>query len=360
MFRKAITIVFLFSSLIGCAAYDYGYSSLDYEGKLVNLNSEWGKKRLHQIVNYDKSATNLISLGYEPKFLYEVSDDDYYFISEAASYHFERPFLDTNSIITKLTVVPTSIKAEFIKYGIPLPTSATKSTEKHINSSNSPSVTKPVPAIPHQHPMNKKNKSQVIAAKVMTASELFEKRSASVLQIISAQMDSKGVIDPDSLATGSGVVISKHLLVTNYHVIENRNKYVTAESSINGEDTVWRLHKFDKDLDIAILVANEEHHYVNSYQRIDNLKVGQKVYAIGSPEGLKNTLSEGIISGKRPVSDGHVIQTTADITFGSSGGGLFDDKGYLVGITSFGQTGGANLNFAMPMDSVFKVLRKHK
>lgn len=77
------------------------------------------------------------------------------------------------------------------------------------------------------------------------------------------------------------------------------------------------------------------------------MAVGDKVFAIGSPIGMKNSLSEGIVSGLREHKGITVIQTTAPISPGSSGGGLFDAQGNLVGITTFKLIKGENLNFAV-------------
>ena len=82
------------------------------------------------------------------------------------------------------------------------------------------------------------------------------------------------------------------------------------------------------------------------------LKVGAKVYAIGAPKGLELTLSDGIVSSLREVEGGHYIQTTAAISPGSSGGGLFDESGALVGLITFYFSEGQNLNFAVPVEWV--------
>ncbi len=77
-------------------------------------------------------------------------------------------------------------------------------------------------------------------------------------------------------------------------------------------------------------------------------KVGQRVYAIGAPQGLELTLSEGLISALRGTDKGAIIQTTAPVSPGSSGGGLFNSSGQLVGIVTFQRKSGQNLNFALP------------
>ena len=83
-----------------------------------------------------------------------------------------------------------------------------------------------------------------------------------------------------------------------------------------------------------------------------SLRVGDRVYAIGAPHGLELTLSEGLVSALRSVGGDQVIEiTTAPISPGSSGGGLFDERSPgSIGITSFKSKGGENLNFAWPMD----------
>ena len=87
-------------------------------------------------------------------------------------------------------------------------------------------------------------------------------------------------------------------------------------------------------------------------QRSNNrdLRVGQRVYAIGAPQGLELTLSDGLISGLRDAAGAQIIQTSAAISPGSSGGGLFDDAGELIGVTTFQTKTGQNLIFAIPVE----------
>jgi hypothetical protein len=89
----------------------------------------------------------------------------------------------------------------------------------------------------------------------------------------------------------------------------------------------------------------------------NTLAVGERVYAIGSPQGLELSLSEGIVSGLRPARDGKLIQTTAAISHGSSGGGLFDAAGHLIGITTFTIRDSQGLNFAIPAEHISELHR---
>ena len=92
----------------------------------------------------------------------------------------------------------------------------------------------------------------------------------------------------------------------------------------------------------------------NHAERVDqdvalaaDLKVGERVYTVGAPSGLERTLGEGIISGLRDSSEGQFIQTTALISPGSSGGGLFDRSGNLIGVTTFLLKEAQAINFAI-------------
>jgi S1-C subfamily serine protease len=91
--------------------------------------------------------------------------------------------------------------------------------------------------------------------------------------------------------------------------------------------------------------------------------VGESVYAIGTPRGLELTMSAGLVSSLRKNTAGQIVlvQTSASVSGGSSGGGLFDDSGALVGLTTLGSvTGDAqNLNFAIPADWIVELPDRH-
>jgi hypothetical protein len=144
---------------------------------------------------------------------------------------------------------------------------------------------------------------------------------------------------------GSGVVIAPGRVITNRHVIEDGLNFKVEH---DGETWPARLIKVDSDHDLAELSA--EGLKVPAVQARDSstLAVGETVYAIGAPEGLELTISEGLISGLRDFENGRVVQTSAAISPGSSGGGLFDGGGRLVGISTFYLKGGQSLNFALP------------
>ena len=109
----------------------------------------------------------------------------------------------------------------------------------------------------------------------------------------------------------------------------------------------------DKSKDLAILKL-ETTTSINplSIGDSESLKRGDEVVAIGSPLGLLNTASNGIISGFYQDGEINAIQTTAPISLGSSGGALLNKKGELIGITYSGFNEGQNLGFAIPSNEV--------
>ena len=124
--------------------------------------------------------------------------------------------------------------------------------------------------------------------------------------------------------------------------------------SFNGAKLLYA----DPDRDIAVLKVNS-----NSLPFLKRpastgceARVGEKVYAIGNPKGLSNTISDGIVSRRRSVENEDFIQHTAPISPGSSGGALVDSSGALLGMNSWQVTGGQNLNFAIRAKHILAAL----
>lgn len=151
----------------------------------------------------------------------------------------------------------------------------------------------------------------------------------------------------NEVATGSGVVVGPGIVVTNCHVVK---KSTMIDLKFPNETFSAVIQSRNDDRDLCNLYAGNLTARPVPIASANTLKVGQKVYAVGSPYGLENTLSEGIVSGLRDVDGGRIVQTSAAISPGSSGGGLFDINGNLVGITTFQHKSGQNLNFALPSD----------
>jgi len=160
-------------------------------------------------------------------------------------------------------------------------------------------------------------------------------------------------------AQGSGFVISKDgRIVTNYHVIKSGTSAI-AKLPDGAFFVVDGVLAVDKNCDIAILKAHGTDFHSVSLGNSDNLQIGEEIVAIGNPLSLESTVSNGIISGIRNVEGegGKFLQVTAPISPGSSGGPLLDMAGDVVGITTLYLKGGENLNFAIPINDVKRLLR---
>ncbi|MEW9673669.1 trypsin-like peptidase domain-containing protein [Ammoniphilus sp. 3BR4] len=190
---------------------------------------------------------------------------------------------------------------------------------------------------------------QPAAEKRLTYREIAALGEKSVVMIVN--YDENG----EEISLGSGISIGNGLILTNAHVIAGAASFgvVTQDET---EYEAEGLVRYDADLDLAILKASQgiklEAAPIGSFNM---LQKGDPIVTIGSPEGLINTLSNGLVSGIRKIpytEDGatmDVIQITAPITSGSSGGALFTMEGAVAGITSFGSESG-NLNFAIAID----------
>ena len=154
------------------------------------------------------------------------------------------------------------------------------------------------------------------------------------------------------------VAFDSSLLITNYHVIEG-GSYVVAVSDDKDQYLVTRVCCFDKAKDIAILKFDQETKAEPLPLDLDgNLKRSQTVVAIGSPAGLRNTVSIGNISTFYTRDGKDWIQFTAPISSGSSGGALFNDEGEIIGITTATYASAQNINMAVKVEEVIRLYNK--
>lgn len=166
----------------------------------------------------------------------------------------------------------------------------------------------------------------------LPAEQVFEKVSGAVYTVKAGPR------------IGSAVAISESELLTNCHVVEELReiRLVRAKAETTAEVVSRNVDSDRCVLRTAARLANWVR--VRPY---DDIKVGEKAITIGTPQGLELTAAEGIVSSKRIYNQSRVIQTSAPISQGSSGGGLFDARGHLLGITTFFYKAGQNLNFAV-------------
>jgi len=177
---------------------------------------------------------------------------------------------------------------------------------------------------------------------------LFKLLAPSVFKIV--------VNRSDAIAEGSAVAISKTQLITNCHVLQNGQKITVLQGK---QEMPASISAADPASDRCVLtVAAANFTPVHGLRAQSSLQVGETLYTLGSPNGLELTLSNGILSGVRDEDGETYVQTSAPISPGSSGGGLFDARGNLVGITTAVLVGhehlNQSLNFAIPAESFGK------
>jgi hypothetical protein len=150
--------------------------------------------------------------------------------------------------------------------------------------------------------------------------------------------------------TGSGLLVSADgKLLTNYHVVSHSKQATVRLANGDAYDLV-EVIAVDKRKDIAYLKIPAVDMPVVKLGRSNSVEIGQTVYSIGSPLGLQNTLSQGLVSGVREMDGYRLLQISAPISHGSSGGPVFDRNGEVIGIAVLTIEGGQNLNFAIPID----------
>lgn len=158
------------------------------------------------------------------------------------------------------------------------------------------------------------------------------------------------------LQTGSGfIVFKKNILVTNAHVITG-GITVDAISEDDKKLFVNGAIYYNQDEDIAILKLNNQND-ISPLKISKKYNSGDKVLAIGSPLGIKNSVSDGIIS--NILEDG-TIQHTAPISSGSSGGALVNSKGQVIGMNTASLIAGQNMNLSIPINQIEKAFINSK
>ncbi len=207
-----------------------------------------------------------------------------------------------------------------------------------------------------------------LTAEEINTIELYRKSAAGVVNITSVLVRHDFFFRPFPVeGTGSGVIIDKDgIIITNLHVIEDS----TSLEVTLADGSKWPAEIVGKatDIDIAVISieAPKDRLKVLPMGDSSKVRVGQKVYAIGNPFGLGQTLTEGVISSvkRRLVLNGkkaprEFIQTDAAINPGNSGGPLLNSSGEIIGIntTIFSPTGAnVGIGFAIPVNSVKKAV----
>ncbi len=197
-----------------------------------------------------------------------------------------------------------------------------------------------VPAVP-------KRRESAAALRTEKSYEELARLAASVVLI--------GVHKPNGeiTATGSGIMIgTEGYILTNHHVASGGSFYSVR---VEDDETVYTTNeviKYNPDTDLSIIRIQRKLTPIPVYGGEKPLVRGQRVIAIGSPLGLFNSVSDGIISGFRTIRDVDMIQFTAPISHGSSGGAVLNMYGEIIGISTAGIDSGQNINLAVGYETI--------
>jgi len=187
----------------------------------------------------------------------------------------------------------------------------------------------------------------------LTTSQIAKKFSTSVITIVAVDENDQ------PLSIGSGFIINEKCdIATNYHVLERCKKAILKTT--NGiKGSIINVISYNIELDLLIAETSLKYIKPLSYGDSDTITVGEDIVAIGNPAGLEGSISKGIISGIRKLNDFKIIQITAPISPGSSGGPVINLNGKVIGIATAYLDYGQSLNFAMPINYLIS-LKKNK
>jgi S1-C subfamily serine protease len=183
-----------------------------------------------------------------------------------------------------------------------------------------------------------------------TPAAIYERTHLSVVVII------VGDKDGNPLGQGSGFIVAKDRIVTNHHVLERVSNAVVVFAD-GATKEVEGVVADSSTRDLAILSVKTG---ARAALKIgDELSVhqGDPVYAIGAPRGLELSITNGIVSGFRRLDEQFMIQTTAPIAPGSSGGPLFDQDGLVIGVTTLLMNDSPGIYFSIGSGDVSRLLR---
>jgi len=194
---------------------------------------------------------------------------------------------------------------------------------------------------------------------------LIEEIKPAVVTIITfgLQKRSAGIVDYwelDTLGQGSGFFINPEgYIVTNYHVLKGADSAI-IKTVDNKVYVVKGVIAEDRGADLVMVTTDAPKDSIEYIKISAELpKEGENILVIGSPLGLEHTVSNGIVSSIRDIEDfGKLIQITAPISPGSSGGPVVNQKGNVIGVASYHLIGGENLNFAISGQKV-KLLKPY-
>ena len=192
----------------------------------------------------------------------------------------------------------------------------------------------------------------IVAANAQTPQQIAQKALASTVLLV--MEDTNG----QPLSLGSGFFVRNGQVATNLHVVKGASRGYAKLISQKTKYNIEGITAVDAERDLVILNIPVPGAQVISLGNSDTVQVGEPIYAVGNPRGLEGTFSQGIISSIRKVGTDKILQLTAPISPGSSGGPVLNDKGQVIGVSVATFRGGQNLNFAIPSNYLKKLMEQ--
>ena len=165
-------------------------------------------------------------------------------------------------------------------------------------------------------------------------------------------------VNGQPIGLGSGFFVRFNQIATNLHVVEGA---ANGYAKLVGKESKYEINgisAIDAKRDLVILQVAASHRQLVSIADSDTVQVGDPVYAIGNPRGLEGTFSQGIISSVRKIGTDRLLQITAPVSPGSSGGPVLNENGKVIGVSVATFQGGQNLNFAIPSNYLATLLTR--
>ncbi|MEC9348068.1 MAG: serine protease [Pseudomonadota bacterium] len=181
--------------------------------------------------------------------------------------------------------------------------------------------------------------------------EVFDRVAASIYVILAADT-AEDFRATRNVRQGSAVAVAADRLVTNCHTLKDAEVMVILQGTTHGEA---ELISADPGTDRCVVRSTElQLSPVAGVRDYSDIRMAERVYAISAPRGLQQTMQDGIVSQLRTNNGMRLIQTSAYAAPGSSGGGLFDAWGNLIGVTNFVVGGDDRLHFAIAAEEYWK------
>lgn len=201
-----------------------------------------------------------------------------------------------------------------------------------------------------KRPQERKSAVQLNLGATETPSAIPASNSKAIAAIVAA--------NSASAKLGTGFFVGKQgFLLTNFHVVQGTT---TVGRKLSGTGTVISATKavgYDLNNDLVLPRVDGVNAQPVTLGDSDNVYAGQPIVVIGNPEGLEQTVSNGLVGAIRSFNGRRLFQISAPISAGSSGSPVFNDHGEVIGVVVSSIEAGQNLNFAVPIDYAKPLLK---